>query len=99
MDISKLQDQNGLTLILSGNVDSSAAPKLEAELIPELDNFENIVLDLKDIKYISSAGMRVLLMGEKKAKAKGGKQTIKNVSPFVMEIFDVTGFQNILNFE
>jgi len=99
MEIVRSSSADRLTLVLSGNFDSTAAPLLEEVLIPELDNSKNATLDFKDINYISSSGLRVVLMGSKKAKANGGKLSIVNVSPFVMEIFDVTGFSGILNFE
>jgi len=98
MEIIKTQNENDIELKLSGNFDSIAAPKFEPELVSAISDAKNVTLDFTDVKYISSAGMRVLLTGEKSAKAKGGKLTIKNVAPFVMEIFEVTGFSNILNF-
>ena len=99
MEIAKTQDENGIAFKLSGNLNSLETPKLEAELMPAFADANNITLDFTEVNYISSAGMRVLLMGEKTAKAKGGKLTIKNVAPFVMEIFDVTGFSKILSFD
>jgi len=98
MDILKVQGEHYITFKMVGNIDGAAAPALEAQLIPALDEAKFITIDFSEVKYVSSAGMRVLLVGEKKAKSKGGKMTIANVSPFVMEIFDVTGFANILSF-
>jgi len=98
MEIIKSNNENGLTLKITGNIDSRTAQGFEAELIPALDSSKNTILDFADVKYISSAGMRVLLMGHKKTKADGGKLSISNVSPFVVEIFDVTGFSNTLDF-
>ena len=99
MEIVKSTDGDRLTLVLSGSFDSTAAPLLEEVLIPGLEGSKNATLDFKDIKYVSSSGLRVLLMGSKKARANGGKLSIINVSSFVMEIFDVTGFADILNIE
>jgi len=98
MEIIKVNNEDSILFKLSGSLDSTTAPMLEAELIPEFENSKIISLDFQDIKYISSAGMRVLLKGDKTAKAKDGKLSVLNVSPFVMEIFDITGFSNILNF-
>ena len=98
MDISKVIKEDGITFKLFGNLDSTIAPAFEAELISGLDSLKDVTVDFKGVKYISSAGMRVLLIGDKTAKAKGGKLVITNVSSFVMEIFEVTGFSNILNF-
>ena len=98
MDITKVSNENNLTLKISGSIDSRTAPQFEEALIPALDTSKNTVVDFTDVKYISSAGLRVLLMGHKKAKAGGGKLSISNVSSFVMEIFDVTGFASNLDF-
>ena len=98
MEIIKINKDDSMIYEISGSIDSRTAPDLEAELIPELDNYNTAILDFSNVKYISSAGMRVLLMGHKKAKAAGGKLSITSVPSFVMEIFDVTGFSNNLDF-
>jgi anti-anti-sigma factor len=67
--------------------------------MPEFDNAKCIELDFKQLVYVSSAGLRVLVLGEKTAKTKGGKLALLNVSPEIMEIFEMTGLSEVLNFE
>lgn len=89
---------DALTLSLSGRLDTSTAPKLQEALIPAFDESKRIVLDFAGIEYVSSAGLRVLLLGAKAAKAAGGTQTLINVSGEVMEVFELTGFDSVLSF-
>jgi anti-anti-sigma factor len=97
VNITKTGGGGHTTFALSGRLDTTSSPKFEAELIPEFDNSKIISLDFKEVDYVSSAGLRVLLLGEKKAKAVGGKMSLFNVSPDVMDVFDLTGFTGILN--
>ena len=97
MTITKTQNGDKTTITLSGRLDTTTAPQLQEALIPEFDAAKHIELDFSALAYVSSAGLRVLLMGEKTAKAKGGKQTLVNVSAEIMEVFDMTGFSSILN--
>lgn len=99
MDINKTQDGDKIIFSLSGRLDTISAPKLQEALMPELDSAKQVLLDFAGIAYVSSAGLRVLLMGEKTAKAKGARQTFRNVSADVMEVFEMTGFSDILNIE
>ena len=99
MDINKINNNDKTTLFLSGRLDSATAPKLHDELLPEFDKTLNIELDFSALAYVSSAGLRVLLMGQKTAKAKGGKLTLTNVSEEIIEVFEMTGFADILNIE
>ena len=73
------------------------APQLEKELNDCLGEIEELVLDLKNLEYISSAGLRVLLSAQKKMNRKGS-MVIKNVNDTVMEVFEITGFVDILRF-
>jgi anti-anti-sigma factor len=99
VNINKTQTTEKTTLTLSGRLDTTTAPKLQEELIPEFDTAKHVELDFAELAYVSSAGLRVLLMGEKTAKAKGGKLTLVNVSAEIMEVFEMTGFADILNIE
>ena len=99
MTINKTQNGDKTTFALSGRLDTTTAPQLQEALIPEFDNAKHIELDFAELAYVSSAGLRVLLMGEKTAKAKDGKQTLVNVSAEIMEVFDMTGFTGILHIE
>jgi len=91
-------NKNSVTLTLSGKLDVKSIEKFEAELMSAFSESKNLTLDFKDVTYVSSSGLRVLLTGDKTAKEKGGKMTITNASSFVMQIFKETGLSSILNF-
>jgi anti-anti-sigma factor len=96
MTITKEQDGEKIIIALEGRLDTTTAPELHEQLIPEFDKAKHIRLDFKELVYVSSAGLRVLLLGEKTAKAKGGTMSLVNVSPEIQEIFEMTGFSDIL---
>ena len=83
---------------VNGRLDATTAPVLESTLCKEIEGIQNLILDLKDLTYISSAGLRVLLSTQKKMQ-KIGSMTVKNVCPQVMEILEITGFADILTIE
>ena len=85
-------------LKVSGNLNTETASKLQEVLIPELEAGISVILDFSELKHISSAGLRVLLIGEKTSKSTGAKQSFRNVLPEIMDIFQMTGFSAILNF-
>ncbi len=95
MTIQKNQTGADLTIALEGRLDTMTAPELEAELKTALDGVENLTIDLASLEYISSAGLRVLLSAQKVMGKRGG-MTLTNVSETIMEIFEVTGFVDIL---
>ncbi|MDR0708734.1 MAG: STAS domain-containing protein [Spirochaetaceae bacterium] len=99
MTITKNQIGEKLVISLEGRLDTTTAPELQEQLIPEFDKAKHIQLDFKQIVYVSSAGLRILLLGEKTAKAKGGTMSLVNVSPEIQEIFVMTGFSDILTIE
>ena len=99
MTINRTQDGEIITLVLEGRLDTTTSPSLQEVLVPEFDTATQVNLDFAELKYVSSAGLRVLLMGEKTAKAKGAKMTLLNVSDEIMEVFKMTGFSDILRFE
>jgi anti-anti-sigma factor len=99
MTITKDQSGEELVIALEGRLDTTTAPELQEQLIPEFDRAKQIRLDFKELVYVSSAGLRVLLMGEKTAKAKGGTMSLVNVSPEIQEIFEMTGFSEVLTIE
>lgn len=98
MNINKTVSGNSLKLALEGRLDTTTAPDLEAVVKNELGNIESLTFDLADLEYISSAGLRVLLSAQK-IMNKQGEMTVTNCSEEIMEIFDVTGFTDILNIE
>ena len=96
MTITKKQEGSALTLALEGRLDTMTAPELEAELSTSLEAAESLTLDFSDLSYISSAGLRVLLSAHKRMAGKDG-MTVTNVNDVVQEVFDVTGFSDILD--
>lgn len=98
MVISNTREGNQLTLALSGRLDTVTAPQLEAELTAHLDGMEVLVFDMENLEYLSSAGLRVIL-GAQKRMNKQGKMTLIHVPAAVLEIFDITGFTDILTIE
>ena len=98
MQITKTNQDGQVTFLLEGRLDTITSSQLPAELAPVVDAAQgDIVLDLSSLAYISSAGLRVLLAAQKGVLAKGISMTIRNVCPEVMEVFDMTGFTEILN--
>ncbi|MBQ8678388.1 MAG: STAS domain-containing protein [Treponema sp.] len=95
MTITKNQNGTSVTLSVEGRLDTITAPDLEKE-IQSLSEAASLEIDFANLEYISSAGLRVLLSAHK-AFAKKGGMTITNVSETVLDIFDVTGFKDILN--
>lgn len=98
MTIEKKADGNALELALEGRLDTMTAPELEAELNRSLGGADSLTLDFSKLEYISSAGLRVLLSAHKIMSAKGGMK-VTNVNEIVREVFEVTGFADILNIE
>ena len=98
MVITKKQDAEKLTVELEGRLDTVTSPQLEAELRSSVNGITELVFDFSNLDYISSAGLRVLLTAQK-VMNKQGEMKIKNVKPEIMDIFEVTGFVDILNIE
>ena len=86
---------------LEGRIDGTNAPALEKELLEELSLYDQVevALDAGKLQYISSAGLRALLLGEKTSKSKSGSFILTNVGQEVMEILEVTGFDDILKIQ
>ena len=98
MEINKNLDGNKLTIALEGRLDTSTAPNLEAELKSSLDGVASLVLDFNKLEYISSAGLRVVLAAQK-TMSKQGEMKLVGVNDEVMEVFEITGFVDILTIE
>lgn len=97
-NVEKKSEGNNVTLVLSGRLDTSTAPELEADVKTSIEGIESLVFDFTELEYISSAGLRVLLSSLKKMKNQGSMKVI-NVNETIKEIFDVTGFSDILTVE
>ena len=93
--VSKTIENGKAVFTLEGRLDTTTAPQLENELKSSLDGVKDLTLDLSALDYISSAGLRVLLTAQKMMNTKG-QMRICGVNETVMEIFDITGFANIL---
>ncbi len=98
MDIKKTTDGTILSLIIEGRIDTSTAPQLEAELKSSISGIKKLHLDFTGVEYISSAGLRVLLSAQK-VMSRQGEMVLSNVNEAVMEVFDVTGFVDILTIQ
>ena len=98
MEIQKERQDNKLTVALAGRLDTTTAPELEAALAESLEGVEELSLDFKDLEYISSAGLRILLSTQKKM-SRQGEMKLTNVGETVMEVLEVTGFADILTIE
>ncbi len=98
MTITKKQNGTELEIALEGRLDTVTAPELENELKSSLDGVTALTLDFSKLEYISSAGLRVLLSAYKLLYGKGTMK-ITNINDIVKEVFDVTGFSDILNIE
>ena len=98
MNISKKQEGTSLIIGIDGRLDTNTAPQLEAELNSSLDGAESLTIDMSGVEYISSAGLRVLLYGHKRMSGKGGMK-VTHINEAVAEVFEVTGFSDILDIE
>jgi anti-sigma B factor antagonist len=98
MNINKVLEGTKLELEITGRLDTITAPELDAEIKQNMDDIECLVLNFKGVDYISSAGLRVLLATQK-SMGKKGKMIVKEVNDTVMEIFNITGFVDILTIE
>ena len=96
MKITKHSEGTALEIALEGRLDTNTAPELEKELKESLGGVTELTLDFAKLEYISSAGLRVLLSAHKTMQ---GRMTVKNVNDIVNEVFEVTGFVDILNIE
>ena len=98
MTITKKQEGAALTLALEGRLDTTTAPELETELKASLEGVTDLTLDMVELAYLSSAGLRVILAAQKQMN-KQGTMTVRHVNETIMEVFEVTGFTDILNIE
>lgn len=97
MKIEKKLNGNTLVFALDGRLDTTTAPELENE-IGDLDGVEELIFDMEKLEYISSAGLRVILKAQKIMNEKGSMK-LKNVGESILEVFEITGFSDILTIE
>ena len=98
MNINKTLNDTEMTIALEGRLDTATAPDLEKELTSSLAGVTALTLDFAELEYISSAGLRVLLAAQKTMNKQGSMKLI-HVGEVIMEIFEVTGFSDILTIE
>ena len=95
MEIKKILDGSNMTLAIGGRLDAVTALELDKEISPSLDGITDLTVDLTDLEYISSAGLRLLLKIQKRMDQQGAMR-IKNIRENVREVLDMTGFSNFL---
>ena len=98
MQINYNKEATKLTVAPEGRIDTMTAPELEKKLVEIIDGVSELVLDMAKVEYISSAGLRVILKVQK-IMLRQGKMKLVNVNENVMEVFEITGFSDILNIE
>ena len=98
MTIEIKANAEATTIEIAGRLDTVTAPVLDKTINEDIKDVKHLILDIKDVSYISSAGLRVLLSAQKKMQ-KVGSMKVKNVCAEVMEVFEMTGFADILVIE
>ena len=98
MTITTSREGEKMQIVLEGRLDTTTAPQLEVELKRSISGITELIFDVAGLEYISSAGLRVLLAAQK-VMNKQGSLTIRNVNSVVMEVFEITGFVDILTIE
>ncbi len=98
MEMNKKLDGNTLTVALKGRLDTTTAPGLETELRKSVPDIQALVLDFSDLEYISSAGLRALVYPQKELASRGGMKIV-HANEMIMEVFEITGFTDILTIE
>mgnify|MGYP004515665987 FL=1 len=98
MNINKIQNGSELTIELEGRLDTVSAPSLEAELKKDINGVQTLIFDFAKLEYLSSAGLRVLLASQK-VMNRQGEMRIRNVNSTISDIFEITGFSEILTVE
>lgn len=100
MKIEEKRDgETKLTVFLSGRLETSTAPQLQKVVDEKLSGVLDFTVDMKQLEYVSSAGLRTLLSADKKMRAAGGGMKVRNANEEIMDVFAMTGFQKILTIE
>ena len=98
MNIEKHKIDDTITIKVDGSLDTSTSPMLASEMV-ELDGIKKVVLDFSSLDYISSSGLRILLSVQKRMNKTKGELIVKNIGQTVEDIFEITGFTDILNIQ
>ena len=99
MKIIAQNSESEIRLLIQGRIDTSTSAELQEEIMKSFQKVKHVMLDFEEVPYISSAGLRALLLGHKTAIAKGGSLKILHICDVVREVLQVTGFLKILNIE
>ena len=91
-------EENGkeVTIYIEGKMDTNTSPQVSDEIAKYTDSAEKIILDLDNLNYVSSAGLRVFVMTDQQMKVNGGELNVRNVPNGIMDVFEMTGFDNML---
>jgi len=98
MNIIVNKNESAVDMVLDGRLDTNTSPQLDAAIKENIAGVQELYIDMKDLKYISSAGLRVILSAQKQMNRQG-KMVIRNVGEAIMDVFEVTGFVDILTIE
>jgi anti-sigma B factor antagonist len=99
MEVKFNKQDSTLTVAISGNIDTVTAPELDSQLQENLSGIKDLILDFAAVDYISSAGLRVILMANQQLEDADGTMTIKNANDDVRDVFEMTGFDSLLNLD
>ena len=99
MEVKFNKQDSTLCVMISGNIDTVTAPELDSQLKGNLSGIKELILDFAAVDYISSAGLRVILMTNQMMEEVDGSMTVKNVNEDVRDVFEMTGFDSLLNLE
>lgn len=99
MTISETRKESMVQLDIEGRVDTNTSPQLQQSILQAFQKGTTVVLNMEKVEYVSSAGLRALLIGQKTANSKGGSMKLVHVGEAVMEVFTLTGFADMLTIE
>ena len=99
MNISEIRSGDVIQIKIDGRVDTTTSPQLQNAILLAFQKGNKLVLDFSDVEYVSSAGLRALLIGQKTANSKGGSMTLLHVADAVLQVFKMSGFSGILHIE
>jgi anti-anti-sigma factor len=98
METNLIKEGQDTVMNISGRIDAMTSSKLQEDIMNALKTEKNLILDFADVVYVSSAGLRSLLLGHKTAASKGGEMALRNVNKVVMDVLTTVGFGKILSF-
>ena len=99
MNISETRSGDVIQIKIDGRVDTTTSPQLQNAILQAFQKGSKLVLDFSGVEYVSSAGLRALLIGQKTANSKGGSMTLVNVADAVLQVFKMSGFSGILHIQ